>query len=90
MNQLTKHLVDGILNEDKNEVVALYAGGFKPPTSGHFSVIEEALKQYPEIDKLIVLVGGGVRDGIEQAESIITMGNLSKLSTYEGRNTSSN
>ena len=72
MNQLTKHLVDGILNEDKNEVIALYAGGFKPPTSGHFSVIEEALKQYPEIDKLIVLVGSGVRDGIEQAESIIT------------------
>ena len=71
MNQLTKHLVDGILNEDKQEVVALYAGGFKPPTSGHFQVVEEALKQYPEIDKLIVLVGGGVRDGIEQTESIL-------------------
>jgi hypothetical protein len=71
MNQLTKHLVDGILNEDKQEVVALYAGGFKPPTAGHFQVVEEALKQYPEIDKLIVLVGSGVRDGIEQAESIL-------------------
>jgi hypothetical protein len=71
MNQLTKHLVDGILNEDKQEVVALYAGGFKPPTAGHFTVVEEALKQYPEIDKLIVLVGSGVRDGIEQAESIL-------------------
>ena len=72
MNQLTQLLVDGILNEDKNKVIALYAGGFKPPTAGHFKVVEEALKQYPEIDKLIVLVGGGVRDGIEQAESIIT------------------
>ena len=72
MNQLTKHLVDGILNEDKKEIVALYAGGFKPPTAGHFTVVEEALKQYPEIDKLIVLVGSGVRDGIEQTESIIT------------------
>ena len=71
MNQLTKFLVDGILNEDKGEVIALYAGGFKPPTKGHFTVVEEALKQYPEIDKLIVLVGGGVRDGIEQAESIL-------------------
>ena len=71
MNELTKHLVDGILNEDKQEVVALYAGGFKPPTAGHFLVVEEALKQYPEIDKLIVLVGSGVRDGIEQAESIL-------------------
>ena len=72
MNELTKLLVDGILNEDKNEVIALYAGGFKPPTAGHFAVVEEALKQYPEIDKLIVLVGSGVRDGIEQTESIIT------------------
>lgn len=71
MNQLTKHLVDGILNEDKQEVIGIYAGGFKPPTAGHFQVVEEALKQYPEIDKLIVLVGSGVRDGIEQAESIL-------------------
>jgi hypothetical protein len=71
MNELTKHLVDGILNEDKQEVIGIYAGGFKPPTSGHFQVVEEALKQYPEIDKLIVLVGSGVRDGIEQAESIL-------------------
>ena len=71
MNQLTQFLVDGILNEDKQEVIGIYAGGFKPPTAGHFSVVEEALKQYPEIDKLIVLVGSGVRDGIEQAESIL-------------------
>ena len=71
MNQLTKYLVDGILNEGKTEVVAIYGGGFKPPTAGHFTVVEEALKQYPEIDKLIVLVGSGVRDGIEQAESIL-------------------
>ena len=71
MNQLTKHLVDGILNEDKQEIIGIYAGGFKPPTAGHFSVVEEALNQYPEIDKLIVLVGSGIRDGIEQAESIL-------------------
>ena len=25
MNQLTKHLVDGILNEDKQEVIGIYA-----------------------------------------------------------------
>ena len=67
MNELTKYLVDGILNEDKQEVIGIYAGGFKPPTAGHFQVVEEALKQYPEIDKLIVLVGSGVRDGIEPA-----------------------
>ena len=71
MNELTKFLVESILGEEKKEVVALYAGGFKPPTAGHFQVIEETLKQYPEIDKLIVLVGSGIRDGIEQAESIL-------------------
>ena len=71
MNQLTQFLVDGILNEDKQEIIGIYAGGFKPPTAGHFAVVEEALKQYPEIDKLIVLVGSGIRDGIEQAESIL-------------------
>jgi hypothetical protein len=71
MNQLTKFLVEGILGEEKKEIVALYAGGFKPPTAGHFLVVEETLKQYPEIDKLIVLVGSGVRDGIEQAESLL-------------------
>lgn len=71
MNQLTKFLVEGILGEEKKEIVALYAGGFKPPTAGHFLVVEETLKQYPEIDKLIVLVGSGIRDGIEQAESLL-------------------
>ena len=44
MNQLTKFLVEGILGEEKKEIVALYAGGFKPPTAGHFQVVEESLK----------------------------------------------
>ena len=42
MNELTQFLVDGILNEDKQEVIGIYAGGFKPPTAGHFQVVEEA------------------------------------------------
>ena len=71
MNQLTQYLVDGILNEDKQEVIALYAGGFKPPTAGHFQVVEDALTQYPEIDKLQVIVGTGVRDQIDQSESLL-------------------
>jgi hypothetical protein len=71
MNQLTKHLVDGILTEEKKEVIALYAGGFKPPTSGHLLVVEEALSRYPEIDKFYVIVGTGVRDEIDQEESLL-------------------
>jgi len=71
MNQLTKHLVDGILNEGEGDIVAIYAGGFKPPTAGHFQVVEEALAKYPEIDKFLVIVGTGVRDQIEQSESLL-------------------
>ena len=63
-------LLEQILNESK-EVVALYGGGFKPPIGGHFEVVKEALKQYPEIDELIILVGSGERNGISQAEAIL-------------------
>ena len=68
MNQLIKHLI-GELLEDK-QVIGLYGGGFKPPTKGHFDVVEQALKEYPELDKLIIYVGGGVRDGITQEQSL--------------------
>ena len=68
MNQLTKHLI-GELLEDK-QVIGLYGGGFKPPTKGHFDVVEQALKEYPELDKLIIYVGGRVRDGITQEQSL--------------------
>ena len=35
-------LLEQILNESK-EVVALYGGGFKPPTAAHFLVVKKAL-----------------------------------------------
>ena len=70
MNHLTRSLLEGLLEEDK-KIVALYGGGFKPPIGGHFEVVEEALKQYPEIDELIILVGSGERNGISQAEAIL-------------------
>jgi hypothetical protein len=50
--------------------VAIYGGGFKPPTKGHFTVAKQTLEQFPEIDELKIFVGGGVRDGITQDESI--------------------
>ena len=71
MNKLTKSLLEGLLPENENKIVALYGGGFKPPIGGHFEVVDEALKQYPEIDELIILVGSGERNGISQAESIL-------------------
>ena len=40
MNKLTEFLVNSILEEENKEVVAIYGGGFKPPTTGHLSVVE--------------------------------------------------
>ena len=53
------------------KVIAAYGGGFKPPTKGHLEVVKRALESNPEIDEFIIYVGGGERDGITQAESIL-------------------
>jgi nicotinamide mononucleotide adenylyltransferase len=68
MNLLTQSLLKELLGEQKT--VAIYGGGFKPPTKGHFTVAKLTLEQFPEIDELKIFVGGGVRDGITQDESI--------------------
>ena len=68
MNELTKFLIQELLDTPKT--VAIYGGGFKPPTKGHFLVVEKALQKLPEIDEFKIFVGGGVRDGITQEESI--------------------
>ena len=67
--ELTKHL----LNEEETsnpEIIGMFGGGFKPPTKGHLKVVEDALVKYPEMDKLIILVGSGERDSISQRESL--------------------
>jgi len=69
MNSLSKVLLEDIIDNPK-KVVAIYGGGFKPPTKGHYLVVEKTLEQFPEIDELKIFVGGGVRDGITQEESI--------------------
>lgn len=71
MNPLTKVLVKGLLEAENKKITAIYGGGFKPPTKGHFEVVTKAAEQNPEIDEFIIYVGGGVRDGIGQAESIM-------------------
>ena len=68
MNSLTKSLLEDLL--DIKKTVAIYGGGFKPPTKGHFHVVEKTLQEFPEIDELKIFVGGGVREGITQDESI--------------------
>jgi hypothetical protein len=68
MNQLVKELIRPLLEQEG--VTALYGGGFKPPTKGHFDLVKKALDNYPEIDKFIIYVGGGTRDGIRQEQAL--------------------
>jgi hypothetical protein len=68
MDQLTKFLVKELV--DGQSVTAIYGGGFKPPTKGHFDLVKTALKDFKDIDKFLIYVGGGVRDGIEQEQSL--------------------
>jgi hypothetical protein len=66
VHELVKELLD-----DK-PVTAIYGGGFKPPTAGHFLVVQDTLKKFPEIDNFIIYVGGGKpRDGVSQDESLL-------------------
>ena len=68
MDQLTKALINELV--DGKSVTAIYGGGFKPPTKGHFDLVKTALKDFKDIDKFIIYVGGEVRDGIEQEQSM--------------------
>lgn len=72
MNLLVKEIIKNFLpEEEKKKTTALYAGGFKPPTAGHFEVVQEALKQNPEIDEFIIFIGSKDRDGVSQDESLL-------------------
>ena len=69
---LVNELIKGLLpEEEKKQTTAVYAGGFKPPTSGHFEVVQQALKENPEINEFIIFVGAKPRDGISQTESLL-------------------
>jgi hypothetical protein len=48
--------------EDQSNVVAIYAGGFKPPHKVHY---ENAKKLGDQADKLIIFIGHKIREGVE-------------------------
>jgi len=48
--------------EDQSNVVAIYAGGFKPPHKAHY---ENARILGDRADKLIIFIGNKVREGVE-------------------------
>ena len=69
---LATEIIKNLLPEDeKKKVVAVYGGGFKPPTKGHFAVVKQAISENKNIDEFIILVGGKDRDGVTQADSIM-------------------
>ena len=57
--------------DDQSTIVALYAGGFKPPHKAHF---ENAKILSQNADKLIIFIGNKVREGVkitaEQSKAI--------------------
>jgi len=69
MNALVNYLVEGLLYEDKGEVIALIPGGYKPVTISHFHIVDEVSKR-SEVNKVIVLIGPKERDGITAADSL--------------------
>ena len=84
MNSLVKEIVKNLLfEEEKKQTTAVYAGGFKPPTAGHFAVVQEALKQNPEIDEFIVFIGAKERDGVTQDESLLIWEIYNKYLPYK-------
>ena len=80
MIQLVKEITKGLLEQEK-KTIAVYGGGFKPPTKGHFEVVKQALDENPGIDEFIIFVGKGERDGITQEDSIKIWGVYRKLFT---------
>ena len=58
------------LNEnDKQGVVVLFPGGFKPLTAGHLGLIKR-YAEHPEVKEVRVLIGPGIRNGIDQKLSL--------------------
>ena len=67
MNSLVKALIQPILEANQGGI-ALIPGGFKPPTLGHFALVDEVANRF-EVSKIIVLIGHKTRDGVTKEES---------------------
>ena len=67
MNSLVKSLIQPLLEANQGGI-ALVPGGFKPPTMGHFYLVDQ-VANHPEVSKVIVLIGHKTRDGVTKEES---------------------
>lgn len=69
MNLLVKEITKGLLEQER-KTIAVYGGGFKPPTKGHFQVVKQALDENQDVDEFLIFVGKGERDGVTQEDSM--------------------
>ena len=68
MNNLTKYLVDGILQEKEEGITVMLPGGFKPPHQGHF-MLAKGYAELPQVKEVVILIGPKDRDGITIQDS---------------------
>ena len=61
MHNLIRNIIKEVLAGEKG--VALIAGGFKPPTKGHYQLVMGAANN-PNVSEVKVFIGNAVRDGI--------------------------
>jgi hypothetical protein len=66
---LVRELILPLIEADSKKTVAIYPGGFKPPHKGHFKAVKIVLEKFPQINKFIIYVGSGTRNGITSLES---------------------
>ena len=71
VNRLLQEIVPDQTISKNSKKVGIYAGSFKPPTKGHFAVVQKALRDNPDLDELNIFVGTGVRDGVDQTQSML-------------------
>ena len=70
MNLIIELIKDLLPEQEYKKTVAVYGGGFKPPTKGHFKVVKQAIEENPDIDEFIINIGGKERDGVTPEEAI--------------------
>ena len=78
-NKIYENYMSTLLTEDKNDIVAIYPGGFKPPHIGHYQLVE-AYAADPNIREVKILLGpkeradksGGIRITEEMSRKVWT------------------
>ena len=70
MNLVQELIKDLLPEQEYKKKVAVYGGGFKPPTKGHFEVVKQAIEENPDVDEFIINIGGKERDGVTPEEAI--------------------